>query len=220
MTTDAPDQSPLPLALTSPPSGWWSSEHVVLLIALALSSVLSSNLITDDRWVKIITIALSMLGSLGYTAARTSLKVAHVRAGALPVNDNAATARTMSHRSVGVAIAATAMLMLLAITGCPGGTPAAVKAGGKTLSTCAKADIYQLLPALGIDLLTDVSNTLANNQTDYASQLDALASTVEKDAFDCAVKTATTVFSTAKTNAAGETPAVRGQNYMKARSIK
>lgn len=216
--TPDPIVTPVTSIPTTPSTGWWTSEHIVMLIAIALTSILSSNLITDDRWVKIIGIVLDMLGALGYGAFRTQLKVAHVRAAATIANDNAVTA-TMTARRLSRAAGASAALLFIALGACSS-TSTAVKQAGGDLSTCARADVNQLVPGVAVSLLTDVSQILANGQPDYTQQLDSLATTVEKLAVDCAVKTAVDVFSTIRTNAAGDTPATRGLKYMQARGIK
>lgn len=54
--------------------GWKTSELWLKLLALVLVSVLSSGLLTSNTAVQVVSICVTVLASLGYTAARTSLK--------------------------------------------------------------------------------------------------------------------------------------------------
>jgi hypothetical protein len=58
-------------------SGWWTSEHVLALVALFLTAAYASGLIpTDGTWAKIGAIVATVLTALGYTVSRTMIKTA------------------------------------------------------------------------------------------------------------------------------------------------
>jgi hypothetical protein len=70
MSDPTPDPAPVK-------SGWWTSEHVLALVALFLTAAYASGLIpTDGTWAKIGAIVATVLTALGYTVSRTMIKTA------------------------------------------------------------------------------------------------------------------------------------------------
>ena len=60
----------------TPNSGFKSSEFWLKLIAILVAAVLASGILPEQSSaVKLLTIALTILSALGYTAARTALKM-------------------------------------------------------------------------------------------------------------------------------------------------
>lgn len=77
--------------VTSPTPGWKTSEFWITLIVILIGALPSSGLIAEgSQAAKIVGLAISVLGGLGYMQSRTSLKKAHVWAASEPANDNAA----------------------------------------------------------------------------------------------------------------------------------
>lgn len=62
------------------PSGWVSSELWLSMAAVVVGAVLSSGILPEDSpWIKVLGIVAAVLASLGYTWARTALKLAASR---------------------------------------------------------------------------------------------------------------------------------------------
>ncbi len=97
---------------------------------------------------------------------------------------------------------------------------AAAAAAGDAFVSCAKADITQLLPEIGISLLADVVGLLSSAPTDYEAQLDQLGGKVGGDALACSVLAVETVLHP-KDGGTQLTPTVaRARGYLASRKIK
>ena len=64
---------------------------------------------------------------------------------------------------------------------------------GNTFIACAKADIGQTIPEIGITLLADVTQILMAGSGNYIDALDALGEKYGQEAEACAVKAVETV---------------------------
>ena len=72
-----PAPSPLPVAAVAPKSGWFTSEHVLCLVAAVLTALYASGAIPAvGPAAQIAGIVGTVLTALGYTVSRTLIKTA------------------------------------------------------------------------------------------------------------------------------------------------
>jgi len=191
-TAPAPTPDPAPATPTSVPGspfaivrGWLTSEHLLMVLAIITAALLNAGVIPSTSEAgKVAAEIISVLGALGYTAARTSLKATALRLSAgVPTTDSAAVKALRS--LVGPAAA---MLLALAIGaglshGCAT-TKADLKIAGGAFAACAESDVAQITATV----LADIDGVITANAPSLEDDLGKIALSLTGDAFDCAVK--------------------------------
>lgn len=189
MATPAPAPAPTPSpapAPSQPPPGYRTTEAWLYFLVILLNGLFSSNLVVQTSEVgKMITLGLGVLAALGYGANRTMLKIAHVKSGVAPANDNATPQRLAQAGSVSRRV----MLILAAIAAVFVVTCGGAQKWTNSFVGCEKANFGKTvnLGSASEDVLRAVEDLIFKNPADLELELAGLAIQATQITINCAI---------------------------------
>lgn len=209
---------------STPAPGYLTSEGWLSFITIVLGALPTTLFQNAPVLTKIVGMAIAALAAAHYTAARTSLKRAHLALSAMANGQPIPSSTLLDGKSplmqrllLGIAAAGVVASVVVGSAGCATAKKDVANAGTAAID-CAKQDLNQLVGSPGIALLALVGEDLASGN--YLAALDELGATVGKDALACAVDAYDVIASAGSAATAAASPlALHAHAYVQAKGF-